>query len=230
MTFFFSAVAKHRLPVDKKCGWAHPRGITDPSPADVCRSSDARTIENREDLWECVEDNDCPITDTRLQVAVIRDPRAVTVSAYFQHVRLQSDLGEPVRESVDTFFRAYLEPVCMWVSIRYHLFVNLLPDQSIVLFYEDAIADPVEWHKHYLHFVGVNLPLDVIHKLAYVASGGENILGFRSKGFDEHPGAKSQGVARSFRDELSNSSILLMDDVLRKWLPDVLLERYGVTF
>ena len=225
--FSFSAVAKHRLPVDNRCVWAHRVGTADPHSA-ACKSPSGRPVKTRAELWQCVEDNDCPIIDQRLQLAVIRDPRAVTVSAYFMHVRLQKAHGLTSAGYLDAYFMTFLKTVCMWMSVRYFLFTELLANQSLVLHYEDAVADPVEWHRRYLGFVGIRLPPEQVEEASRVASEGGSILGFHSKGLDEHPGAQSQGDSRSFRDELSNSSLSAMDDVLRTWLPDVLLEKYGV--
>ena len=225
--FSFSAVSKHRLPVDSRCLWAHRTGTVDPHFA-VCKSPDGRAAQNRLELWKCFRDTSCPINDSSLQLAVIRDPRAVTVSAYFMHVRLDRNRRANDPSYIDAYFRMFLETITMWVSIRYLLFTELLADQSLVLYYEDAVTDPLDWHIKYLDFVGVRLPPEQVNEAARVASGGGSILGFHSKGFDEHPGAKIQDDTRSFRDELSNSSLSFMDDVLRTWLPDYLLDKYDV--
>ncbi|CAN0378119.1 unnamed protein product, partial [Ectocarpus sp. 12 AP-2014] len=43
-------------------------------------------VENDFDLWTCMQDTPCEITDNRLQFVPIRDPRAVAVSTYFHYV------------------------------------------------------------------------------------------------------------------------------------------------
>lgn len=189
----------------------------------ACRNAQA-------DLWKCVEDADCSFDDDRLQMAVLRDPRAVTVSAYFQLLRQESPRIDEERQtfqSVDTFFQIHLKFVCMWISIRYLLFTVFMADRSAVFWYDEAVADPVDWHRRYLAFVGVHVPADEVVGMARSAGGGGSILGYPSKGIDAHPGGVDEAAtsARTFRDELSGESLAMMDDVLRQWLPPVILAR-----
>lgn len=178
-------------------------------------------------LWRCVEEAKCTFNDNRLQLAVARDPRAVTVSAYFHSIRLHPGLKEKYG-TVDQYFQQLLRPVCMWTSIRHLLFTELLADQSQVFFFEDLLADPLDWFGRFLHFVGLNLPMEIEFDLANVAGGGGGILGGHSKGVDEHPGGTGHAEDRTFRDELGPESLAMMDDVMRAWLPPILLKRYGV--
>lgn len=164
-------------------------------------------------------------------MAVLRDPRAVTVSSYFQLLHQDSPRVDNPKEnfdSVDDFFQAHLPSVSMWVSIRYFLFTELLAEQSAVFWYDEAVADPVDWHGRYFSFVGVHLPLDEVIEAARIASGGGGILGYPSKGLDTHPGGEEQTETRKFRDELNPTSLAGMDDVLRVWLPPVVLDRLGL--
>lgn len=224
-----SAVRKHKLPVDSDCDWYHGRGITIPGNT-ACTRSDGEPVTNQRDLMRCFQDAMCEINDNRLQMAVLRDPRAVTVSSYFQLLRQSSPRTEtqPWFESVDDFFLAHLASVCMWVSIRYHLFTQVLQHRSVVFWYEEALADPVDWHGRYYAFVGLNLPSHAVDGAATSATQGGSILGFPSKGLDGHPGGEEQTVTRTFRDELQPESLAFMDDVLRIWLPPVVLNRFGL--
>lgn len=189
----------------------------------ACRNAQA-------DLWKCVEEAECSFNDDRLQMAVLRDPRAVAVSAYFQLLRQESPRISEEREafkSVDNFFQTHLHVICMWISIRYLLFTVYMADSSAVFWYDEAVADPVDWHRRYLAFVGIHLQPDQVVEMARRAGGGGSILGYPSKGIDAHPGGV-EGAAtstRTFRDELSAESLAMMDDVLRQWLPPVILAR-----
>lgn len=226
-----SAVRKHMLPIEESCGWYHRRGVTTPTDT-VCLKLNGKPVKDRADLWKCVEDNDCMFNDKRLQLAVLRDPRAITVSAYFQLIKQKSPrtTDRNLFKSVDHFFQAELSHVCMWVSIRYFLFTQLLSDRSAVFWYDEAVDDPYDWHGRYFAFVGLHLPIEEVATAAHTASRGGSIMGFPSKGIDEHPGGKAQSVARTFRDELNNISLSVMDDVLKQWLPPVVLRRFGLDY
>lgn len=186
------------------------------------------------DLWECVKDTDCPINDDSLQLAVMRDPRAVTVSSYFQLRRKKSPLlvdqhDKQALQTVDGYFIENLATVCKWVSVRYLLFAEKLADRSEVFWYNDAVDNPVDWHTRYLSFVGIRLPRDEVTGAALVAGEVGGILGFPSKGLDKYLGGEEQVAARSYRDELSQASLAGMDDVLRVWLPPAVLEILGLS-
>lgn len=116
----------------------------------------------------------------------------------------------------------------MWVSLRYLLFTVFMAERSAVFWYEEATADPVDWHRRYLSFVGVHLPPDEVIEIARTASGGGSILGYPSKGLDTHPGGLEGAITRTFRDELNEVSLEMMDDVLRQWLPPVILARFDL--
>jgi len=45
---------------------------------------------------------------------------------------------------------------------------------------------------------------------------------------DAHIGGHASGDNRTFRDELGPESLAMMDDVVRMWLPPVLLQRFGI--
>lgn len=155
----------------------------------------------------------------------------MTVSAYFRYVRARmadETANQGKQSTVDEFFQANLPYICMWTSLRYLLFSKLLANISEIFWYEDAIVDPLDWSARFLSFVGVNLPLDELVVAATAAGAGGSILGFYSKGFDVHPGVKGHPSNRSFVDVLDEVSLASMDDVVRNWLPPVLLKRFGV--
>lgn len=181
------------------------------------------------DLWRCLEDARCTSSDERLQLAVIRDPRAVTVSGYFHSVKHTRGFQQ-AHPSVDQYFQQNLGFISRWTTVRYLLFTELLADRSHVVTFEDLMVDPVDWYGRFLHFIGLNLPSEVIFDIARVASEeGPKIYGRIRKGVDEHPGSiVPEGSRRTFRDELGQTSLEMMDDVMRPLLPPALLKRFGV--
>lgn len=181
----------------------------------------------QEDLWRCVEDAKCTFNDERLQLAVMRDPRAVTVSGYFHHLEHSTDPSAS-NTTLDAHFQQYLPLICRWTTVRYLLFTEFLADQSQMFFFEDLEVDPYDWYGRFMHFVGLNMPSEVFFGIARIASGEGEMFGVHRKGKDEHPGSIAQEPSRTFRDELGPESLAMMDDVMRALLPPVLLRRYGV--
>lgn len=177
------------------------------------------------DLLLCVEEAGCIFNDERLQFAMIRDPRAVTVSTYFYNALNHPELLEPLGDagkSVDAFFQRMLEATCAWTSIRYQLFTQLLADQSQVFWMEDMLRDPVDFHGRLAYFLGLRLPVSVIMEMVQTSASQA------SKGIDRHPGGGPSVAGRTFRDEVGPESLAMMDDVTRSWLPPVLLQRFGI--
>ncbi len=174
-----------------------------------------------------MEEAECAFNDDSQQLAIMRDPRAATVSAYFHRIRENPDKHFELESSVDTYFQELLGVVCMWTTVRYLLFTEMLADRSELFLLEDLVIDPVDWHGRFFSFVGLHLPFDFIHDTAQAASGGGSTPGYGRK--DEHPGGhESVGSAITFRDELGPESLAMMDDVVRLWLPPVLLQRFGI--
>lgn len=117
----------------------------------------------------------------------------------------------------------------MWISLRYFLFSETLADRSKLFWYDDHEADPVDWHGRFLAFVGLNIPLREVVDMAMIASDGgsiDTVLDFKAKGIDNHPGANESRT--TFRDDLGPDSLAMMDDVMRKWVPPVMLKRFGI--
>lgn len=194
------------------------------------------------DLWRCMHTAKCGITadhTRRLQMAVLRDPRAVAVSSYFHLNRLKQQQQQQQQMSVkqrsssnsrplDDFALAFLPTTCMWVTLRFLLFEGMLSRQSTVYWYEDALKDPLGWHRHFLEFVGLHLPETVVSEAARRSFRGGKIMNFPSKGIDAHVGGQEATPERSFRDELMPQTLLKMDQTMRTWLPPVLLTKLGV--
>lgn len=191
----------------------------------VCRSE--VTPSSQPELWNCVKSSNCQFVDDRLQMAVLRDPRPLAVSSYFHMLR---EYPLVVRDmSVDTYVVAMLPLFCQWVSIRYLVFAELLQDRSVIFWYDEALEDPVFWHVGFFDFVGIRIPDKVLRRAANVAMRGGSIFGFPAKGIDRHEGGAAAARTRSFRDELNSTTLASMDDVLRTWLPTMMLEKIDVS-
>ncbi len=187
----------------------------------------AARIQQQADLWRCVEEAECAFNDDSLQLAMMRDPRAATVSAYFHRIRVNPERHFELESSVDTYFQEMLRVVCRWTAVRYLLFTELLADQSELFLLEDLEIDPADWYGRVFSFVGLHLPFEFIHDTAQHASGRDGTLGYGH--IDEHPGGHASGVtSRTFKDELGPESLAMMDDVVRLWLPPVLVQRFGI--
>ena len=223
---------KHGLPVDRlSCAFSHNAGIelapdvSEHRPEkSACTFADGTRPKHYEDLWRCMHEANCEITDDWLQFVVFRDPRLAVVSSYF-HLKLHSkrELGE-----LEEFVARELPIICQWLTVRHVLFSGFLLHQSIEFWYNDAMADPLEWYYHFFYSVGLQLPYQAVNNVAEAA--GANELSFRHKQVDKHPGEEPRndtGV-RKFENEVSPETRKAADDILRQWLPHVILERLGV--
>lgn len=171
-----------------------------------------------------MQEANCEVTDDWLQFAVFRDPRLVVVSTYF-HLKAHSkkEIGE-----LEEFVARDLPFLCQWTAIRYNLFLGILPHQSIAVWYGDAIADPLEWHYNFLFSVGLQLPSPVVKNTAEAAAA--NDLRFTPFHVNVHPGEKPRNDTspRKYEDEVSPATFKLSNDVMRQWLPPVLLAKLGI--
>lgn len=231
-----SKAAKHTLPVDKTtCAFSHIRGIElFPSESrrdsnakqSACTFQDGTLPTNYNEVWRCMHEADCDITDDWLQMVIFRDPRPTVVSTYF-HIKthhLDKDFGQ-----LDSFIAAQLPNICEWLAVRHILFSGLLSHQSMEFWYDDAIGDPLGWHYHFLDSVGLQLPPDIVKEASEAAAG--NIFSFHNNMIDPHPGEKARngtGAVRRFEEEVSPEIVKIADDILRVWLPPVLQEKLGV--
>ena len=132
--------------------------------------------------------------------------------------------------SLDQYFQENLEAISQWMSLRYFFFTQILADQSELFWYEDHEDDPFDWHVRYLAFVGLNLPVDETLAIARTASEGDlnGVLGYNEKGIDVHPGSPAKRSNSTFEDELGEESLQMMNDVVRRWLPPVVLRKLGL--
>lgn len=223
----FSAVLKHSFPVEKEeCIWSHPGGTIDPYEA-VCapRDGGGKAPENREALWKCVRNAACPITDDRLQMAILRDPREVTISNYYYWIRKSPKKLERFK-SKDEFFLVFLPSVCKWMSIRYLLFSELLEDRSSIFWYNDAVENPNAWFSQFFSLAGLNVPPAILNETVRAQEGGGVNLGFAEQRLDDHPNGT---LSRSYKDEISAETVKGVDDILRLWLPPDYLDKLGVS-
>lgn len=208
------------------CRWSHSGGLSGKEDH-ICTpvNGEGTLNQNHTGLWNCVIDAACPIVDDRLQFVVLRDPRAVTVSYYFYKKLHNKSFKET---SVDVFVINMLPTVCQWVSLRFLLFEQILKTQSSLFWYSDAFADSEQWHEHFLQFVGLNMPHDVVKAAANTATDGGEIPGMHRTGVNVHLGGAEAELSRTYQDEITAETLAGMDDVLRVWLPPILLTRLGV--
>lgn len=226
MTITIVNYSKHTLPVEADCNWSHGGGIAKINSKSCARRHGGESPSNKAELWKCVQHSACRLTDERLQMAVMRDPRAVAVSTYFHLLRVHPASVHAL--SADEFVLALLPTVCQWVSIRYLLFSELLVNTSKMFWYDDAKANPMEWHQQLLSFVGLRVPDGVVSMAADAAEQGGHILGFPSKGVDKHEGGLKATEDRLSTDEVTATTLKKMDAVLRLWFPAAVLKQLGV--
>ncbi|CAM9440594.1 unnamed protein product [Ectocarpus sp. 12 AP-2014] len=214
-----SCVDKHTLPVHDSCPWRHRNGIA--REGDGCWSIDGQSVESESDIWACLQETPCEITDDRLQFVPIRDPRAVAVSTYFHHVHLNKPKNYlKMHPSLDETVLEILPEICHLTALRHILFEGLLSDRSELYWYEETVEDPFDWHFRWASFAGLILPGGWIDGM--VAANQEHT------NFNTHPGGAEKSGERTWQDEVSPGIHQEMDSILRKWLPGVLLARYGV--
>lgn len=166
----------------------------------------------------------CEITDDWKQMAIFRDPRPAIVSTYF-HVEVH---GSKRLGDLGAFVARELPIMCQWLAVRYNLFAGFLAEQSVEYWYEDAMADPLDWHYQWYFSVGLQLPFHVVEAAAQAEAADD--LGFKHKSVDKHPGeeTKAEEGVRRFEDEVSAETLELANAVLRQWLPPILLERFDI--
>ncbi|CAM9150970.1 unnamed protein product [Ectocarpus sp. 13 AM-2016] len=214
-----SGFGKHSFPVSDSCPWSHSYGLA--GKRDGCWSIDGQPVESELDLWTCIQKTPCEITDDRLQFVSIRDPRAVAVSTYFHHVNRNKPRNFlELHPSLDETVLEILPQVCHLTTLRHIIFEGLLPNRSELFWYEETVEDPFEWHHRWASFSGLILPGGWITDI--VAENQKHTV------FNPHPGGAERSAERTWRDEVSPAIRQEMDSILRKWLPAVLLARYGV--
>ena len=196
----------------------------------MCSFEDGSPVKNYDDLRRCVHEAACPIDDDWHQMAIFRDPRPVTVSAFYylhRKGRLSSYSG-----TVDDFVAALLPVTTRWVAVRYILFEEIIDDQATSFWYGDAIENPTQWHSRWLQTIGLQLPIEIVQIMVDAAVAGD--FGVGGKGFDAHPGSETvhdqaETEVKKFENEVSPPLLAIADDILRQWLPDALLKRLELT-
>ncbi|CAB1111288.1 unnamed protein product [Ectocarpus sp. CCAP 1310/34] len=212
-----STVDKHRLPVNESCPWSHGSGTV--HEGDGCWSFDGHPVETGADLWACMQKTPCEITDNRLQFVPIRDPRAVAVSTYFHRVHKDNNY-QKLHPSLDQTVLEILPVLCHFTTLRHILFGGLLSNRTELFWYEQTVEDPFDWHYRWASFAGLILPGGWIDGMV-----AENQA---HKHLNPHPGGAETSDNRTWQDEVSPGIRPEMDSILRKWLPGVLLARYGI--
>jgi len=213
--------SKHRIPVVDNCPFSHVNDIDfrfNDEDTNICTFADGTQVKNLNELWTCVHESNCKINDKSTQMAVFRDPRTSIVSTfYYIKKRKDWDIGD-----LDTFVMNKLELMCQWLVIRYILFTGIMADQSVEFWYDEITEDLLNWNYHWFYTVGLQLPYHIVNDITKTNY---------SSHIDFHPGehnVRSNSVRR-FEDEVSEHIVEFSNEVLRKWLPPVLLERFGVT-
>ena len=221
---------KHSLPVDRmECAFSHNGGIElakngGSRRKSACYFADGTQPESNDAIWRCMREANCDVTDDWLQLVVLRDPRPAVVSTYFHlKAHTKSKVGE-----LDFFVSRQLPALCEWLAVRYILFCGFLRHQSIVFWYDAAMADPLDWYFRFLYSIGLQLPYQPVNEIAEAARA--NAFRFRNKPTDEHPGqdVRNSTGPRKFEDEVSPETLKAADNILRQWLPPLLLENLGV--
>lgn len=221
-----SHLSKHNMPVSKKCPWRHIDGITTENAG--CTTVNGRPLQNWEDTLNCLQKSGCHVTDDRLQMLVLRDPRAVVVSSYFY---LKIHHKGPARlkshESVNIYALKMLPTICRFVHLRYELLKEQRPNTTFDSYFNETLADPHGWHQRWFSYVGLHLPESVVHQAADTAVRQD--FAFTPKGIDTHQGGKNATAKRTYENEISPLVKKQLDDICRLWLPPVLLDKFGVS-
>ncbi|CAM9993163.1 unnamed protein product [Ectocarpus fasciculatus] len=220
-----SSLFKHDLPVPPNCPWQHVDNITPENKG--CTTVNGRRVGNYADTVECLHQHPCRITDDRIQMLILRDPRAVVVSAFF-YLKWHPAASKKYRrdESVDSFVLRMLPTMCHFIHLRYLLLHEKLDGRTVEFTYDESLADPFQWHQRWLSSVGLTPPPAVVLKATNTSVRRE--YGFVGKGVDKHPGGKEVTEKRTWEDEISHEVAEQLDDICREWLPPVLLEKFGI--
>lgn len=220
-----SSLLKHDLPVSSECPWQHVDGVTGEGRG--CTTVGDRGVRNHQETAKCFRDSPCDVVDSRIQMLVLRDPRAAVVSMYYYGKKNPGMSGQPkIGESVESFALRMLPTICGYVHLRYLLLSEAMPDKTVEFVYDESLMCPFGWHKRFLSLLGLAPPLPVIRNAT--DSALRNSFEFMSKGIDTHPGGTAVGPTRSFEDEISAEVKGRLDDLCRIWLPPVLLEKFGI--
>lgn len=219
---------KHMLPVRGSCSWHHSNGLV--VDEEECMSVADKPVQDHADLWNCVERAGCEIWDDRPQFVMMRDPRPMAVSSFFYvqtHPETRGGKHPALNMTVDDAVMMMLPGIARYIGLRFNLFQGLLERQSEVFWYDDALADPLQWHYRWFAFAGLNLPGSVVRAASDASVRGEFDF-WTEGGPNKHPGGKEPSVKRSWKDEVSPKLHAEIDEITRRWLPPVVLAKIGV--
>eukprot|EP00903_Cladosiphon_okamuranus_P005694 g5656.t1 len=215
-----SHLLKHTFPVSRKCPWQHVNAITRVGKG--CTFVAGRPVQNHTDSAQCLHEHPCKITDSRLQMLILRDPRAVAISSFFHLKRHKNGRNESAGE----YAVRLLPTICRFVHLRWLLLQERMADKTVEFMYDESLGDPLGWHERWLSSVGLTPPKSVVQEATDTALRGE--YGFAGKGVDKHVGGKEITPARTWEDEVSAEVAEQLNDICRVWLPPVLLEKFGI--
>ena len=125
--------------------------------------------------------------------------------------------------TIDDFVWENLPRTCQWTALRHIVFEGFLARSSSVFWFEDTNRDPVGWHLQWMGFAGVQLPVKVVVSMAQAAVGGSHRF------INHHGGGKEASPYRTWEDEVGAGVVDGVDEILRLFLPPVLLARWGVS-
>ena len=92
-----------------------------------------------------------------------------------------------------------------------------------MFWFEDTVNNPLKWHLQWMSFTGVQLPATMLDWMAQAAvERGSHYL-------NAHIGGQKASANRTWIDEVGADVVNGVDDILRAYLPPVLLARWGVT-
>lgn len=223
-----SKLLRHTLPVDRTCRYWHPNQIALPdAPGVPCLRVGRKPVQNHIDLRGCMREGNCKINDNRLQFVTMRDPRPMTLSAYY-HRRKMGLINE--RAPMEMYVIKLLPHICAWLTLRHIIFTEDMASLSTVFWYEDSLANPLQFHNRWLESVGLHMPASVVRAAADSSASGNLMFNASSTQLDFHPGGGDAVPGRSWEKEIGSELFLnAFEEILRFWLPPELLSKLGVS-
>ena len=152
----------------------------------------------------------------------MRDPRPVTVSAYFHKQRYYPDTVRGT--TIDEYLLENLASTCQWIALRHYLFEGVMATNSSVFWYEEATTDVVGWHLQWMKLAGLQLPMSVVDSIVEFA------IATSSVSINVHPGGEKASEERTWVDEVEPHVVQTANEILRAHLPPVLLARWGLGY
>lgn len=150
----------------------------------------------------------------------------MAVSSFYHSRRHALNFDESAK--LEEWSLKILPHICIWVTIRYHIFTEALADKSTVFWYHEAVADPLDWHRRFLESVGLYLPTSLVKTAKDAALRVE--FPFNHKGMDRHSETSLAEVdpRRCWEEEVGAETADTMTKIARVWLPPTLLAKLGI--